>query len=107
MRTKGEPVATVLSGQTVEIRSQEQYHRAEIVNASGTAAGGNIPTRQKVKWPRMNDDSAWKAFKETTDSVLETPLAGTISRKIKSLTTIVFTVGRETFGTEEIKVKAK
>ena len=53
----------------------------------------------------MNDQNAWKAFEETADNVLETTLAGTISRKVESFTTIIYTVGRETFGTEEVKVK--
>ena len=65
--------AEILSGQTEEIHSQEEHHRAENVTVSGTAAAGNIPvdvpTRQTVKWQRMNDDSAWKVFEETTDSV--------------------------------------
>ena len=103
--------AEILSGQTEEIHSQEEHHRAENVNASGTAAASNIPvdvpTRQKVKWPRMNDTSAWKAFEDTTDEVLETTLAGTINRKIESFTTILYTVGRETFGTEETKAKSQ
>ena len=55
--------AEILFAQTEEIYSQEKQDRAENVNASRTAAAGNIPvdvpTGQNVKWPRMNDDSAW------------------------------------------------
>ena len=53
----------------------------------------------------MNDHQALKAFKKTTDNVLETTLAGTISQKGKSFTALINMVGRETFGTEEVKVK--
>ena len=71
MRTKGKPVATriIFSDKTEEIHSQEEHHSAENVNATDTAEEINIPmdvpTRHKVKWPRMNDNNAWKAFKET------------------------------------------
>ena len=42
----------------------------------------------------MNDYSAWIAIEETTDNVLETAIAGTIGRKVESITTIVYMVGR-------------
>ena len=79
-----------------------KHHRSENVNASGTAAASNIhvPTRQKVQWSRMNDTSAWKAFEDTTDEILQTTLAGTINRTIELFTTILYTAGKETFGTE-------
>ena len=48
-----------------------------------------------------------KAFVKTADNVIETTLAGTISQKVESFTTIIYTVGRETFGTEGVKVKHK
>ena len=53
----------------------------------------------------MNEYNAWKTLKETADNVLETTLKDTISRKVEYFTTIIYTVGRETFGTEEVKVK--
>ena len=53
----------------------------------------------------MNDNNAQKAFKESVDSVIETTLTGTTSRKVELISTITFTVGRETFSTEEVNVK--
>ena len=41
----------------------------------------------------------------SADSVLETTFTDKISRKVESFTAIIYAVGRETFGTEEIKVK--
>ena len=80
-------------------------HSPENVNATGTAEQINIPldvpTRQWVKWPQMNDHNAWKAFEEAADNALQTTLAGPISQKVELFTTIINTVGRETFGTEE------
>ena len=55
----------------------------------------------------MNDTSAWKVFEDTTDEGLETTLAYAINRKIESFTTILYTIGRETFGTEEIKTRSQ
>ncbi len=97
-------------GETEEMHSQEEHHRAENLNETCTAEEDNIPkevpTKERVKWPPMNDDNAWKAFEETTDKVLETTLAGSIGRKAESQSTIIHTIGRETFGIET-KVKAQ
>ena len=58
-----------------------------------------------MKWPRKNDDSIWKVFEDKTNNVFKTALTAMIRRKVETFTTIIYSVDRETFGTEEIKVK--
>ena len=52
--------AEILSCKTEMIHSQEEYHRVDDVNATGTAEEVNIPidvsTSHTIKWPRMNDN---------------------------------------------------
>ena len=64
----------------------------------------DVPTRGK--WPRMNDTSAWKAFKDTIGEILEATFACTKNRNLKSFTTTLYTVDKCTFCTKEMKVKS-
>ena len=60
----------------------------------------NVSKRQKVSWPKMNDRK-WDTFDQDLDTILQSTLQGTVDRKIKAMTTIVYSLGLERFGSEE------
>lgn len=58
---------------------------------------------EKVNWPPASNISAWSQLDQDLDRVLEATLAGIAERKIDNMTTTVFTMARECFGTEKRK----
>lgn len=63
--------------------------------------------KEKVRWPQANNNTAWKQLDVDLDRVLEATLAGTAEKKIDSMTTIITTMARERFGTEERRGSSK
>ena len=50
-----------------------------------------------VKWPAMND-TQWRDFATDVDKILEQVSAGTVLRKLESMTRLIYAVGKEIFG---------
>jgi hypothetical protein len=102
-----------LSGEAQEIHSQEEHHSAEDLHDSereqaeepSTAdsdlgSQGSQPESNKlerIKWPALNERQ-WKEFDEDVDCILEQVSAGTAERKLKSMTALIYVVGKERFG---------
>lgn len=76
-----------------------QSHRRDSPNTTP----GTQPMTAKVRWPQANNNTAWNQLDGDLDRVLEATLAGTAEKKIDSMTTIIITIARERFGTEERK----
>ena len=51
--------------------------------------------RERVKWPKTIERKHWQVFDEEVDSVLEATLPGIINKKMKAMTTIMYSVGYE------------
>jgi hypothetical protein len=106
------------TGQTEEDHSQDLHHRAEdlpLPEAASTSTEREPRDQEaqqvnaepltstrlgKVKWP-TSDDKQWEAFDDDLDKILESMLIGEAERKINTLTTMVYTIGKERFGTME------
>ncbi|XP_052268662.1 uncharacterized protein LOC127870041 [Dreissena polymorpha] len=73
-------------------------------NTRNTASNTNA-TAQKVRitWPKTSDRNLWKQFDEDLNTILETTLQGPVEKKLKSLTNLVHSIGKERFG--EVKRK--
>lgn len=76
-----------------------QSHRRDSPNTTSDTQ----PMTEKVRWPQANNNTAWNQLDGDLDRVLEATLAGTAEKKINSMTTIIITMARERFGTEERK----
>nr|XP_023657820.1 uncharacterized protein LOC111838758 [Paramormyrops kingsleyae] len=61
------------------------------------------PAKERVKWPRMNSNKEWQQLDEDLNKILDVALAGTVERKIETMTAITYNMARERFGIEERK----
>ena len=55
--------------------------------------------RPRIEWPKPTDKRAWNDFDRELDVILTSTMQGPADRKLKCMTTLVYTVGRERFGT--------
>lgn len=103
---------TDLSGETQEDHSQDEHHSAEDLHESeveqideptrtehdlGSQGSRTDDRLERIKWPAMNDKQ-WKEFDEDVDGILEQVLLGTVERKLRSMSRLVYAVGKERFG---------
>ena len=63
--------------------------------------------RNKIKWPTSNNKSAWQQYEEDVEAVLEATLAGSVDKKMKAMTTIMYSMGADRFGVEDHKKDKK
>nr|XP_034324819.1 uncharacterized protein LOC117689102 [Crassostrea gigas] len=61
--------------------------------------------KQKIRWPPNNNKADWEQFNFDLDSILNTSLAGGIDRKVEAMATIMYNVGKERFGLEQVRQK--
>ena len=68
-------------------------------------AAGNREDQQKpnIDWPKASDKKAWEDLDRELDSILEATLQGPAERKMKAMTSLIYSVSRERFGTLEKK----
>ena len=106
----------VPSDETQEITSQDSTHSTGDLSTSESSHDSSsilnempsrekdttaTPCKERVSWPKMSEDRAWKQFDDDVDMVLETTMQGTIERKINTLSTIAYNIGKERFSVEE------
>ena len=63
------------------------------------------PRKPRIKWPKASDKTLWKQLDEDLDNILEASLQGPVDRKPTTLTTLIYSVGKERFGLEEERVQ--
>ena len=63
------------------------------------------PRKPRIKWPKASDKTLWKQLDEDLDNILEASLQGPVDRKLTTLTTLIYSVGKERFGLEEERVQ--
>ena len=74
-----------------------QHQRPDQINfPSATPAYSS--RRERIKWPKSSDTTAWLQFDDDLDSILEATLAGPVHKKIDSLTTLTYNLTKERFG---------
>jgi hypothetical protein len=83
--------------------------REEISSGAGRETPNKVPgsinkgkDQDRVKWPTSASRKVWQAFDEEVNKVLEATVAGSVDKKMKAMTTIIFSMGQERFGLEEI-----
>ncbi len=81
--------------------SQQLFHPKAFRRDSPNGTLGTQPAREKGRWPPANDNTGWNQQDQDLDRVLKATFGGTAERKIDRMTTIVFNMAREHFGTEE------
>ncbi|CAC5355487.1 unnamed protein product [Mytilus coruscus] len=110
------------SGETQEIPSQDTNHSAKNLSASVTShdssqslIGEEHITQQRqetshqkerIAWPKMNSEAQWRDLNDDLGVILETSLQGCVERRIETLTTLIYNIGKERFGVEERKEKS-
>jgi len=106
------------SGKTVEVASQDQTHstsnvfvddaqqdRSSMAQESlGTQQNATDPQhKDRVLWPKGYEKAVWKKFDEDLEVILNSVLQGPAERRISTLTTMVYNIGKERFGTQQKK----
>jgi hypothetical protein len=56
--------------------------------------------KMKIKWPPMSD-TAWQSFEDDLDCILDSALQGNVEKKLQTLPSLVYSVGKERFGLEQ------
>ena len=54
---------------------------------------------QQYYGPKLTTSSSWRSFDEDLGKILEATLSGDVARKLRVMTTIVYNLGKERFGT--------
>lgn len=78
--------------------AESSSSETDTIPPAPTTTHPEIERRERIKWPRAVEKTAWQIFDEEVDSTLETTLAGGVDRKMKAMTTIVYNMGRDRYG---------
>ncbi|CAC5381066.1 unnamed protein product [Mytilus coruscus] len=113
---------TDLSGETQENPSQDTNHSARNLSASVTSHDSSQSLngeehitqqrqetshqKERIAWPKMNSEAQWRDLNDDLGVILETSLQGCVERRIETLTSLIYNIGKERFGVEERKEKS-
>ncbi|XP_052217978.1 uncharacterized protein LOC127835582 [Dreissena polymorpha] len=61
--------------------------------------------KPRIKWPKASDKTSWTQLDEDLENTLEASMQGPVDRKLTTLTTLIYSVGKERFGLEEERVR--
>ncbi|XP_052280752.1 uncharacterized protein LOC127878274 [Dreissena polymorpha] len=61
--------------------------------------------KPRIKWPKASDKTSWTQLDEDLENILEASMQGPVDRKLTTLTTLIYSVGKERFGLEEERVR--
>ena len=110
---------TEKSGETSEVQEQEtnhsiQDHHVAVENEISEQIvtepiqrdkPKNIERKERIKWPKSNEERKWQDLDDDLDCILNETLKGNIESKLESFVTIIYSVSRERFGVIETKGK--
>jgi hypothetical protein len=54
--------------------------------------------KARIAWPKTSEKRAWKQLDEDLSVILDSAIQGPVDKKLKSLSTIIYAVGKERFG---------
>ena len=101
------------SGETQEVTSQDSTHSTGDLSASESSHDSRwilndascsekntitTPCKERISWPTMTNDSAWKQFDDDLEIILETTMQGNVEKKLNTLSTIVYHAKNELAG---------
>ena len=91
------------SAQNLQASENEKENSRTDETRTQTASTGNTESdvKQRVKWPNAAEKKTWQLFEDEVDKVLEATLAGDVDRKVRAMSTIIYSMGMEGFGVEE------
>ena len=108
----------IAAGETQEDHSQESTHSAEDLSVSDTSlysapsqnAANNPqdedevspPRKEGIAWPNSGKKE-WASLDEDLRGILIIALQGNVEKRLETMTTIIYNVGKERFGTIERK----
>jgi len=70
----------------------------------GTQQNATDPQhKDRVLWPKGYEKAVWRKFDEDLEVILNSVLQGPAERRINTLTTMVYNIGKERFGTQQKK----
>ena len=108
----------IAAGETQEDHSQESTHSAEDLSVSDTslysAPSQNVannpqdedevspPRKEEIAWPNSGKKE-WASLDEDLRGILIIALQGNVEKRLETMTTIIYNVGKERFGTIERK----
>ncbi|CAC5408187.1 unnamed protein product [Mytilus coruscus] len=58
---------------------------------------------ERIAWPKMNNEAQWRDLNDDLGVILETSHQVCVERRIETLTTLVYNIGKEIFSVEERK----
>ncbi|XP_052223860.1 uncharacterized protein LOC127839510 [Dreissena polymorpha] len=61
--------------------------------------------KPRIKWPKASDKTSWTQLDEDLVNILEASMQGPVDPKLSTLTTLIYSVGKERFGLEEERVR--
>ncbi|KAI8506911.1 hypothetical protein Bbelb_153500 [Branchiostoma belcheri] len=88
------------SGKTVEDPGPEAPHSARNLHAPLASSQGRMAEQQRVKWP-ASSSKEWSQFDQDVDKILESVSRGSVDQKLRSMGTIIMSMGVERFGAKQ------
>ncbi|XP_052237947.1 uncharacterized protein LOC127849270 [Dreissena polymorpha] len=95
MKDEEDPLLELLR----EEEQTEQIHDLPQPKANQAA----VEQRQPIDWPKTTDKRAWNDLDKELDAILTSTMRGPVDRKLKCMTTLVYTVAKERFGTKKTR----
>ncbi|KAJ8006925.1 hypothetical protein DPEC_G00112270 [Dallia pectoralis] len=105
---QGHNVGVSIPSDTNNVSDDEQHQERQASQETGQqvrAIEGEEKRKKLVLWPTAAARKDWESFDGEMDQVVESVLAGDIGRKIKAMSTIIWNMGVERFGTEQRQIK--
>ncbi|KAH3797023.1 hypothetical protein DPMN_150599 [Dreissena polymorpha] len=99
MKDEEDPLLELLR----EEEQTEQIHDLPQPKANQAA----VEQRQPIDWPKTTDKRAWNDLDKELDAILTSTMQGPVDRKLKCMTTLVYTVAKERFGTKKTRASTR
>lgn len=88
-------------GKTQEEPSQESTHSAQTLQAPQAPPYVRHSEHRRVMWPAANKEREWLQFDEDLDQVLDVTAKGGVDQKVRTMATMIISIGAERFGITE------
>lgn len=59
--------------------------------------------KERLQWPKATEVNVWQDFEHEVDLILESTLLGPAERKLKSMSHLIYSIGKERFGVQKKK----
>lgn len=94
------------AGGTEAARHQrEREVTQDIIRPPQNTGAGDV-RKERVNWPTATAKKEWEMFDRDVDQVLEAATAGHVGKKLKAMSSIIWSMGADRFGRKELKGRA-